>query len=119
MKLHTTVIIAVATTIHTILVTTAEVVAWPTADISFMDPEPAIHVVYNLKKEDDPERFDQLLKEMALNTEPWNAAGGFGVQDIIDPAETRDFLIKMLALYQNRLTKGIGKHLMHNWPTSY
>ena len=29
-------------------------VAWPTADISFMDPEPAIHVVYNLKKEDDP-----------------------------------------------------------------
>jgi acetyl-CoA carboxylase carboxyltransferase component len=94
-------------------------VAWPTADISFMDPEPAINVVYNLKKEDDPERFDQLLKEMALNTEPWNAAGGFGVQDIIDPAETRDFLIKMLALYQNRLRKGIGKHLMHNWPTSY
>ena len=25
-------------------------VAWPTADISFMDPEPAINVVYNLKK---------------------------------------------------------------------
>lgn len=94
-------------------------VAWPTADISFMDPEPAVNVVYNLKKEDDPERFEKLLQEMTLNTEPWGAAGGFGVQDIIDPVETRDFLIKMLALYQNRLTKGIGNHLMHNWPTSY
>lgn len=94
-------------------------VAWPTADISFMDPEPAINVVYNLKREDDPERFDQLLKEMALSTEPWNAAGGFGIQDIIDPSETRDFLIKMLAHYKNRLTNGIGRHLMHNWPTSY
>jgi acetyl-CoA carboxylase carboxyltransferase component len=94
-------------------------VAWPTADISFMDPEPAIHVVYNLKKEDDPERFDTLLKEMTLNTEPWNAAGGFGLQDIIDPAETRDYLIKMLKLYSNRLSKGIGQHLMHNWPTSF
>jgi len=94
-------------------------VAWPTADISFMDPEPAINVVYNLKKEDDPERYEKLLQEMALNTEPWNAAGGFSLQDIIEPAETRNFLIKMLKLYTNRLSRGIGQHLMHNWPTSY
>jgi hypothetical protein len=56
---------------------------------------------------------------MTLNTEPWNAAGGFGLQDIIEPAETRNFLIKMLKLYTHRLSRGIGQHLMHNWPTSY
>ena len=56
---------------------------------------------------------------MTENTEPWNAAGGFGVNEIIDPADTRDFFIRMLPLYRNRLNSGIGKHLMHNWPTSY
>ncbi len=94
-------------------------VAWPTAEISFMDPEPGINVVFNLKKEDDPERFSQLLGQMAKDTEPWDAAGIFGVNEIIDPTETRDFLIRMLKLHHNRRTAGIGKHLMHSWPTSY
>jgi acetyl-CoA carboxylase carboxyltransferase component len=94
-------------------------VAWPSADISFMDPEPGIHVVYKVKKEDDPERFNELLKEFDKNTEPWDAAGAFGVNDIIDPAETRNFFIRMLKLHRNNLTGGISKHLMNNWPTSY
>lgn len=95
------------------------VVAWPTAQISFMGNDPAINVVYNLKKEDNPERFDQLLEEMNKNTEPWDAAGIFGVNEIIDPAETRSFLIRMLEIFSNRRTHGIGKHRMHCWPTSY
>ncbi len=94
-------------------------VAWPSADISFMDPEPGIHVVYKVKKEDDPERFNELLKEFDKSTEPWDAAGAFGVNDIIDPAETRNFFIRMLKLHRNNLTGGISKHLMNNWPTSY
>ena len=93
-------------------------VAWPTADISFMDPEPGIHVVHRLKREDDPERFDRLFEEFTRNTEPWGAAGGFGTNDIIDPTNTRDYLIDMLEIYRNRMTGGIGKHLMHNWPTT-
>ena len=93
--------------------------AWPTAEISFMDPTPGINVVFNLKREDDPERFEALLDEMARNTEPWDAAGIFGVNEIIDPSETRHFLIRMLELHQNRRSNGIGKHSMHSWPTSY
>lgn len=94
-------------------------VAWPTAEVSFMDPEPGINVVYNVKRERDPEAFDRLLKDMTKNTEPWDAAGIFGINDIIDPAETRGFLIRMLALHHDRARGGISRHLLHAWPTSY
>ena len=94
-------------------------VAWPTAEISFMDPEPGINVVYNVKKENDSEAFEKLLDEMTKNTEPWDAAGVFGVNEIIDPAETREFLIHMLDCHRNRRRGGLGKHLLHAWPTSY
>jgi acetyl-CoA carboxylase carboxyltransferase component len=94
-------------------------VAWPTAEISFMDPEPGINVVFNIKKENNPKEFNKLLDEMAKNTEPWDAAGIFGVNEIIDPAQTRNFLIHMLALHLNRKQGGVGQHLLHAWPTSY
>jgi len=95
------------------------IVAWPTAEISFMAPETGINVVYNLKKEDDPDKFDELMGIMAKDTEPWGAAGIFNVNDIIEPAKTRDWLINMLTYHYNYQTGGIGKHLMHCWPTSY
>jgi acetyl-CoA carboxylase carboxyltransferase component len=95
------------------------IVAWPTAEISFMAPEPGINVVYNLRREDDPERFDALLRAMSKDTEPWGAAGIFNVNDIIEPARTRDWLIQMLSFHHDYQKNGIGKHLMHCWPTSY
>ncbi|MFH2132823.1 MAG: carboxyl transferase domain-containing protein [bacterium] len=93
--------------------------AWPIADISFMGPEPAMNVVYNLKKEENPEEYHRLLGQIAEDTEPWGAAGVFGVNEIIDPAHTREFLIQMMELHHNRKTGGVGSHLMHNWPTSF
>jgi len=97
----------------------SSIVAWPTAQIGFMDPRPGINVVYNLKEEDDPERYAELLKQMDRDAEPWGAAGMFGLNDVIDPRETREFLIRMLELHRNRLKGSIGEHLMHCWPTSY
>ncbi|MBW1712996.1 MAG: methylmalonyl-CoA carboxyltransferase, partial [Deltaproteobacteria bacterium] len=93
--------------------------AWPTAQISFMGPEPALSVVYDLRQEDDPQRFAQLLEEVEKDIEPWDAAGVFGLHDIIEPAETRPYLIRMLDLHTDRRRLGIGGHLLHNWPTSY
>jgi len=95
------------------------IVAWPTAQISFMSPEPGINVLFNLKQEDDPEKFEELMQKMNKNSEPWIGAGNFGLHDIIDPRETRNFLIKMLEIHCNRPQGHVGKHLMHNWPTSY
>jgi len=95
------------------------IVAWPTAEISFMAAETGVNVVYNLRKEDDPEKFAELVSVMNKDTEPWEAAGIFNVNDIIKPEKTRDWLIQMLEYHINHQTGGIGKHLMHAWPTSY
>ena len=92
--------------------------AWPTARISFMGPEPAMSVVHNLREEDDPARFRELLKEMERETEPWEAAGIFGLNEIIDPAETRSYLIRMVDLLSGR-RGGVGGHHLANWPTSF
>jgi acetyl-CoA carboxylase carboxyltransferase component len=93
--------------------------AWPTAQISFMGVEPALSVVYNLRREDDPERYAQLLEQIEKDIEPWDAAGVFALTDIIEPAETRNYLIRMLELHSDRRRNGIGRHFLHNWPTSY
>ena len=93
--------------------------AWPTAEISFMGLEPAVNVVFGVRKEEDPKRFEELLGRMARETEPWGGAGLFAVNEVIDPAETRDFLIRALDMIRNRRRGGIGQHLLSNWPTSY
>lgn len=95
------------------------IVAWPSAEISFMAPETGVNVVYNMKKEDDPEKFAEKMKVMDLDKEPWNAARIFNLNDVIEPAHTRDWLINMLTYHFNYKTNGIGQHLMHCWPTSY
>jgi hypothetical protein len=43
----------------------------------------------------------------------------YAAQCVIRPEETRDYLVRMLEVHRQRLTGGVGKHLMHAWPTSY
>lgn len=95
------------------------IVAWPSAEISFMDPETGVNVVYNVKRADDPEKFAEKMKIMNKDTAPWEAAGIFNLNDVIEPALTRDWLSNMIQYHKNLKTGGIGKHLMHNWPTTY
>ena len=56
---------------------------------------------------------------MSKDSEPWDMASVFAVQDVIRPHDTRDYLIRMLDVYKLRKTKGVGPHLMRSWPTSY
>ena len=60
-----------------------------------------------------------MLDSMTRGTEPWDGAGIFGVNDVIDPKDTRAYIIRMLDLHRNRLSGGIGRRLLSNWPTSY
>jgi len=76
-------------------------------------------VVHNLKKDENPQEYERLIGDMTKDSEPWGAAGVFGVNEIIDPTDTRRFLIQMLELHQDRKTGGIGQHLVHNWPTTF
>ena len=94
-------------------------VAWPSAEISFMAPEPAVNVAYGITKDIDGERYEAHLAQVQKDSEPWEAAGRFDLNDIIDPSQTRQWLIRMLTYHRDHQTGGIGKHLMHSWPTSY
>jgi acetyl-CoA carboxylase carboxyltransferase component len=94
-----------------------EVVAWPTAEISFMDPYFAVRIVQG-KQPDDP-GFAEALAQMQQDSSVYDIAGIYGVQAVIQPDETRAYLSRMLEVHQSRLSHGIGSHLMRAWPTSY
>lgn len=93
-----------------------EVLAWPTADLGFMEPRLAINVLYGITAEEDPERYAQLAAELDQNTEAWDLAGLYEAQYVIDPRETRSHLIRLLEVYEGRQ---IGEHLLSNWPTTF
>lgn len=94
-----------------------EVAAWPTAEISFMDPRFAVRVVHGHEPADPG--FDELVSSMDRDSEVWDAASVYAVQSVIHPAQTRDYLIRTLDVHSMRTTNGVGQHLLRNWPTSY
>lgn len=97
-----------------------EVVAWPSAEVSFMDPAYAVKVVtMGRPAADDPAQLAAIKAEMARDSAPWDMAGGFSVQDVIDPRETRAWLIRMFDVHRPRMTGGIGRHRLAYWPTTF
>jgi len=94
-----------------------EVAAWPTAEVSFMDPTFAVKVVHGI----DPglPGFDKEFAEMDRASSVWDFASVYAAQAVIRPQETRDYLIRMLDVHRLRLSDGVGRHLMRAWPTSF
>ena len=95
-----------------------EVAAWPTAEVSFMDPTFAVKIVHGL--EPGEPGFDEAF----ARDEPATASRGTSRRSspcraVIRPQETRDYLIRMLEVHRQRLTSGVGQHLMRAWPTSF
>jgi acetyl-CoA carboxylase carboxyltransferase component len=96
-----------------------EIVAWWTAEVSFMNPRTAVMVVHGVKEEDDPQRFGDLLKDMARTGGAYDLAAVYGVKEVLDPRETREYLKEALDVHSLRLSGGVGQHRLANWPTSY
>ena len=96
-----------------------EVAVWPMADLGFMDPAVSVNVLYGVRYQDDPERFEQLKAEVERDTSAWGLAELFEAQTVIDPRDTRDYLIRTLQVHRLRMKNGVGEHLLRNWPTSY
>jgi len=94
-----------------------EVAAWPTAEVSFMDPTFAVKVVHGLSPGEPG--FNEALAGMQRESEPWDMAGVYAAQSVIEPHTTRDYLIRMLEVHRLRMTGGVGQHLLRSWPTSY
>jgi methylmalonyl-CoA decarboxylase subunit alpha len=94
-----------------------EFLAWPTAEVSFMDPSYAVTVVSGLKPGDPG--FEAKKSSMEKDNSVYDIAAIYAVQDVIRPEQTRDYLIRMLDVHQLRHTRGVGKHLLATWPTSF
>ena len=101
----------------------AEVAAWPTAEVSFMDPAYAVNVVHGKPgvrlEETDPKLFKEKFDAFQLENSVYDIAASYGVQHVIKPEDTRDWLIRMFKVHRNRLSGGLGKHLLSNWPTTF
>jgi methylmalonyl-CoA decarboxylase subunit alpha len=98
---------------------TDELACWPMADLGFMDPAVSVNVLYGVRYQDDPERFAQLKAEVERDTSAWGLAELYEAQNVIDPRDTREYLIRTLQVHRLRMRHGVGEHLLRNWPTSY
>lgn len=92
---------------------------WTSADISFMDPNAAVNVVYRVREKDDPERYAELVETVSQDTAAYDLAASFRAQSVLDPRETRDWLIANLEIHRRGPTGGIGEHRMATWPTTF
>jgi acetyl-CoA carboxylase carboxyltransferase component len=74
-------------------------VAWPFAEISVMGPEGAVNIIFNKQVEsaEDPAATRaQLVEQIRATISPYVAAGWAMVDDVIDPADTRQVVIRGL-----------------------
>jgi len=47
------------------------------------------------------------------------AAGKHYIHDVIDPRETRGYIVQALEISHNTRRKGISEHRLANWPTKF
>jgi propionyl-CoA carboxylase beta chain len=80
--------------------------AWPTAEIAVMGPEGAINILYRkeLAEAADPENLRTQLVQEYRDTfaNPYVAASWGYLDDVIEPGQTRPYLINALEMLQNK-----------------
>jgi acetyl-CoA carboxylase carboxyltransferase component len=96
--------------------------AWPSAEMSFVDPEIAANVVYGGKVRDegrDSAEWQALKQKLVDDASPYGAAGRHYIHDVIDPRSTREVIQQALEISRNGRRGGIGEHKLANWPTKF
>ena len=96
--------------------------AMTTAEISFMSPEAAANVVYlnRIESAEDPEaERAKLIAEMAYQNSPWPAASVGLLDDVIDPRDTRKYIIDCLETLRGCKGNFITDHKLQAWPTGF
>jgi len=97
-------------------------VAWPSAEMSFVDPAIAANVVYGGKPpaaDKASGEWQALVQQLVDDASPYGAAGKHYIHDVIDPKQTRNYIISALEISYNQRTKGISQHKLANWPTKF
>jgi acetyl-CoA carboxylase carboxyltransferase component len=84
---------------------------WPSAEWGSLPIEGGVAVAYRreIAAAADPARRQRELEDelRALNS-PWRTAEAFGVEDIVDPRETRPLLCRLIEAAQGALRGGLG-----------
>jgi methylmalonyl-CoA decarboxylase subunit alpha len=96
-----------------------EMAAWTTADVGFMDPDVGVNVVYGVTHQSDPQKFAELREEVARETSAYDLAAIFSAQAVLDPRETRAWLLSMLAVHSRARDRGFSRRALASWPTTF
>ncbi|HBT25358.1 MAG TPA: methylmalonyl-CoA carboxyltransferase, partial [Pseudothermotoga sp.] len=83
------------------------VAAWPTAEIAVMGPEGAANIIFrkDIESAPNPEEKRKELVQMYKETfaNPYVAASRGYIDAVIDPRQTRDWLIKVIDICQTKV----------------
>ena len=83
--------------------------AWPTAEIAVMGAKGAAEIIFrkDIKEAKDPQaKWQEKEAEYAeLFAHPYNAAARGYVDEVIEPAKTREKLIKAFKMLENKVDK--------------
>ena len=81
------------------------IVAWPTAEISVMGPEGMVEIFARKMLQGNPDA-DEMKQQLVDTIKPYidiyKVAGRALVDEVIDPRETRDYILKGLKLAENK-----------------
>jgi acetyl-CoA carboxylase carboxyltransferase component len=78
------------------------IVAWPTAEIAVMGPDGMVNIIMRRQLEAIPEGEQRtqarlaMAEELRKNIDPYIAAGHAQIDEVIDPAETREAIVRGL-----------------------
>jgi hypothetical protein len=77
-----------------------------------------VKVLYGIERAENPEEFDRRVAEIRQDSAAWGLAELYEAHEVLDPRDTRRYLIDRLDIHRQRLTGG-GQHLLSSWPTSF
>jgi len=59
------------------------------------------------------------MQRISQDSSAWELAELYEAQTVLDPRDTRRYLIRTLEVHRQRLTGGLGQHRLSNWPTGF
>jgi acetyl-CoA carboxylase carboxyltransferase component len=86
-------------------------IAWPSAEWGSLPIEGGVAAAFrrDIEAAPDPKaREQEIEEELRALASPFRTAEAFGVEDIIDPRETRPYLCRLVDAMQGRLRTGVG-----------
>ena len=97
-------------------------VSMTTGEISFMSPESAANVAFRNRidgAENPEEERQKYIRQMELGSAPWDAATVGLIEDVIDPRDTRKYIIDCLEIMHERKNGFISRKYLQSWPTGF